>query len=145
MKNFGVSIEQNQQFRFDEMYFVHSLEAWFRYCLRGECFYFFVAFRNRKSKSIRTSSPNKSIKDKFSCFMHWHISTTRFYCLCRSQGLWISSEPTAEPPRLSQGHSGKNGPRDPPGLSGEFEELGLSRFTGEVREPGTPGLPGEVG
>ena len=38
-----------------------------------------------------------------------------------------SSEPTTDPPRLSQGHPGKIGPRGPPGLPGE------------VGEPGPPG------
>ena len=47
--------------------------------------------------------------------------------------LFGSSEPTADPSRLSQGHPGKIGPRGPPGLPGE------------VGEPGTPGLPGEAG
>ena len=44
-----------------------------------------------------------------------------------------SSEPTADPYRLSQGHPGKIGPRGPPGLPGE------------VGEPGTPGEAGELG
>ena len=38
-----------------------------------------------------------------------------------------SSEPTIDPPQLSQGHPGKIGPRGPPG------------FPGEVGEPGPPG------
>ena len=38
-----------------------------------------------------------------------------------------SSEPTIDPPQLSQGHPGKIGPRGPPGLPGE------------VGEPGSPG------
>ena len=38
-----------------------------------------------------------------------------------------SSDPTIDPPQLSQGHPGKIGPRGPPGLPGE------------VGEPGSPG------
>ena len=38
-----------------------------------------------------------------------------------------SSEPTVDPPQLSQGYPGKIGPRGPPGLPGE------------VGEPGPPG------
>ena len=35
-----------------------------------------------------------------------------------------SSEPTVDPPQLSQGHPGKIGPRGPPGLPGEVGESG---------------------
>ena len=50
-----------------------------------------------------------------------------------------SSEPTVDPPQLSQGRPGKIGPRGPPGVPGEVGESGPPGLPGEVGESGPPG------